>query len=93
MKFIYVRIISQMCCILTHILNILSIMKGYKTPIDAWEPDVAQFSKCAGVPEMSTPYTGLNHMGLCGKMNVYYWLFDDCQMFDVPDPIIAPPGL
>ena len=76
------------CCIIRFIIIIIQV---YILPVLGWEPGINQYDKCAGEPGRTKPYASINHLGLCGKTNVFVYDEGECSVYDVPNNPDQPP--
>ncbi|CAI4223618.1 unnamed protein product [Auanema sp. JU1783] len=54
-------------------------LKGYLTPNIGWEANISQTS-CKGSVGGTAPFKSINHIAMCGKVNVFNWNSPDCQI-------------
>ncbi|XP_071092512.1 transmembrane protease serine 11D-like isoform X2 [Haliotis cracherodii] len=53
----------------------------------SWEPNVDQTEACGGDVDGRRPYQSINHMALCGKMNIFYFMNYGCTINNINDTL------
>ncbi|XP_067652823.1 serine protease 33-like [Haliotis asinina] len=53
----------------------------------SWEPDVDQTEACGGDVNGRRPYRSINHMALCGTMNIFYFMNYGCTIIRINDSL------
>ena len=53
--------------------------------IDGWEKDISQYDRCGGQIDSHKPFETINHVGMCGQMNVFFEGEDECSVYHIPE--------